>query len=93
MKDKAGSSEGKVRLAPGRQLQTDSIGDGHILIGPRGIVRLNESAAAMLALCDGTRTSEQIVARVLLRSRENTSAVDAREFLETARRRGWIIEE
>jgi pyrroloquinoline quinone biosynthesis protein D len=93
MNDKAGSSRGKVRLAPGRELQRDSKGDGHILTGPQGIVRLNESAAAILALCDGARTREQIVARALLRSRENTSEVDAREFLETARRRGWIVEE
>jgi pyrroloquinoline quinone biosynthesis protein D len=93
MKDKAVSRGGKVRLAPGRQLQEDSAGDGHFLAGPAGIVQLNESAAAILALCDGTLTREQIIARILPRSKDDSFAVDVREFLNAARRRGWIVEE
>jgi pyrroloquinoline quinone biosynthesis protein D len=93
MKDKALSRASRVRLASGRQLQKDSAGDGHMLVGPAGIVQLNESAAAILALCDGTLTREQIVARVLPRSKEDSFAVDVREFLNAARRRGWIVED
>jgi pyrroloquinoline quinone biosynthesis protein D len=93
MKDKAVSRGGKVRLAPGRQLQEDSAGDGHFLAGPAGIVQLNESAAAILALCDGTLTREQIIARILPRSKDDSFAVDVREFLNAARRRGWSVEE
>ncbi len=93
MKDKASSRSGKVRLAPGRQLQKDPAGNGHFLAGPGGVVQLNESAAAILALCDGTLTREQIIARVLPRSKDDSFAVDAREFLNAARRRGWIVEE
>jgi pyrroloquinoline quinone biosynthesis protein D len=73
-------------------LQKDSA-DGHFLAGPTGVVQLNESAAAILALCDGTLTREQIIARVLTRSRDDSLAVDVRDFLNAARRRGWIIEE
>jgi pyrroloquinoline quinone biosynthesis protein D len=93
MKDKASSGASKVRLAPGRQLQKDSAGDGHILVGPTGIVQLNESAAAILALCDGRLTREQIIARILPRSKDDSFAVDVREFLNAARRRGWIVED
>jgi pyrroloquinoline quinone biosynthesis protein D len=93
MKDKALSRASKVRLAPGRQLQKDSAGDGHILAGPAGIVQLNESAAAILALCDGTLTRDQIIARILPRSKEHSFAMDVREFLHAARRRGWIVED
>ncbi len=93
MKDRALSRASKVRLAPGRQLQKDSTGDGHTLVGPAGIVQLNESAAAILALCNGTLTREQIVARVLPRSKEDSFAVDVREFLNAARRRGWLVED
>jgi len=93
MKDKAASRPSRVRLCSGRQLQKDSAGDGHILAGPAGIVQLNESAAAILALCDGTLTREQIVTRVLPRSRDDSFAVDVREFLTAARRRGWIVED
>jgi pyrroloquinoline quinone biosynthesis protein D len=93
MKDKALPRASRVRLASGRLLQKDSAGDGHILAGPAGIVQLNESAAAILALCDGTLTREQIIARVLPRSKDDSFAVDVREFLNAARRRGWIIED
>jgi pyrroloquinoline quinone biosynthesis protein D len=94
MKDKSVSRGSRVRLAAGRQLQKDSAGNGHFfLAGPGGIVQLNESAAAILALCDGTLTREQIIARILPRSKDDSFAVDVREFLNAARRRGWIVEE
>jgi len=93
MKDKAVSRGGRIRLAAGRQLQKDSAGNGHFLAGPAGIVQLNESAAAILALCDGTLTREQIIARILPRSKDDSFAVDVREFLNAARRRAWIVEE
>jgi pyrroloquinoline quinone biosynthesis protein D len=93
MKDKTASRPSKVKLAPGRQLQKDAAGDGHILAGPAGIVQLNDSAAAILALCDGTLTREEIVARVLPRSKDDSFAVDVREFLDAAKRRGWIVED
>ncbi|HEV7441185.1 MAG TPA: pyrroloquinoline quinone biosynthesis peptide chaperone PqqD [Steroidobacteraceae bacterium] len=93
MKDKPVSRGSRVRLAAGRQLQKDSAGDGHFLTGPAGIVQLNESAAAILALCDGTLTREQIIARILPRAKDDSFAVDVREFLNAARRRGWIVEE
>jgi pyrroloquinoline quinone biosynthesis protein D len=92
MKDKAWSRTSKIRLAPGRQLQKDSAGR-HLLAGPTGVVQLNDSAAAILSLCDGTLTREQIIARILPRSKDDSFAVDVREFLNAARRRGWIIEE
>ena len=93
MKDKAVSRGSTVRLAAGRQLQKDSAGNGHFLAGPAGIVQLNENAAAILALCDGTLTREQIIARILPRSKDDSFAVDVREFLNAARRRGWIVED
>jgi pyrroloquinoline quinone biosynthesis protein D len=93
MKDRVTNRPGKVRLAPGRQLQKDASADGHVLVGPTDVVQLNESAAAILELCDGTLTREQIVARVLPRSKDDSFAVDVREFLNAARRRGWIVEE
>jgi len=93
MKDKPVSRGSRVRLAAGRQLQKDPAGDTHFLTGPAGIVQLNESAAAILALCDGTLTREQIIARMLPRAKDDSFAVDVREFLNAARRRGWIVED
>ncbi len=91
MKEYTVARAGKVRLAPGRQLQKDAAGDGHILISRNGPVRLNESAAAILELCDGTRTREAIVARIV-HSKDDSLADDVRDFLDAAHRRGWIVE-
>jgi pyrroloquinoline quinone biosynthesis protein D len=91
MKDKTPPRRRKVRLAPGHQLQKDPGRDGHVLASPTGPVQLNESAAAILELCDGTLTREEIVARIL-RSKDDSLADDVRAFLDAARHRGWIVE-
>ena len=91
MKDKAAPRRRKVRLAPGHHIQKDPAGNGHVLVSPTGPVQLNESAAAILILCDGTRSREEIVARIVP-SRDDSLADDVRAFLDVARRRGWIVE-
>jgi pyrroloquinoline quinone biosynthesis protein D len=91
MKGKTASGRRTVRLAPGHQLQKDASGTRHIVVSPTGPVQLNESAAAILDLCDGTRTREEIVVRIL-RSKDDSLADDVRAFLDAARRRGWIVE-
>ena len=92
MKDKVRSRTSKIRLAAGRQLRKEPP-NGHVLAGPRGVVQLNESAAAILSLCDGTLTRDQIITRILRRSKDDRFAIEVRDFLNAARRRGWIIEE
>jgi hypothetical protein len=49
------------------------------------------TAAAILALCDGTCTGAEIVARVAGAS-DPSLAADVRAFLEAARRSGWVVE-
>jgi coenzyme PQQ biosynthesis protein PqqD len=92
MKRKASVRGKRVRLAPGRrvagaQLYTNG------RKGPSGTVALNESAAAILALCDGTRTRDEIVNQMLRRASDTDErAIDVREFLDAARAHGWIVE-
>jgi pyrroloquinoline quinone biosynthesis protein D len=52
---------------------------------------VNETAAAILDLCDGTHTREDIVGRIV-RDRGEAIADDIRAFLEAAQRRGWVME-
>jgi hypothetical protein len=54
-------------------------------------VQLNETAAAVLALCDGTHTREEIIAATLA-TRDASLADDVRAFLMAASRRGWIVD-
>ena len=63
------------------------------LVGPDGVVPLNESAAAILALCDGTRTVRQIVARLMPGAAPGTHHPDdICNFLRIARELGWVLE-
>lgn len=57
------TSAGELRrpaLASGVRLHRDQVRDRDVLLYPEGALVLNETAAAVLELCDGTRTIEQI---------------------------------
>jgi pyrroloquinoline quinone biosynthesis protein D len=88
----AASCRSKVRLAPGRHVQMETPRELCVLVHPSGVVQLNASAAEILELCDGTRTRDEIIAHILPRHTDPALAGDVREFLDAARRRGWIIE-
>ena len=90
MKGKTASLRRTIRLASGYQLQASPSGTERRLVSPKGSIQLNESAAAILELCNGKHTSDEIVARVL-RTRDDSLADDVRAFLDAARRRGWIV--
>jgi pyrroloquinoline quinone biosynthesis protein D len=80
----------KIRLASGYTLQQDASGNGHLLMSPKGPIQLNESAALILALCNGMLTAEDIVKRIL-RTTDDSLGDDVRAFLDAALRRGWIV--
>lgn len=91
MKGKTAPPRRKIRLAAGHQLQKNPSGSGHILVSRKGSIQLNESAAMVLALCNGAHTSEEVVARIL-RAKGDSLTDDVRAFLDAARRRGWTVE-
>jgi coenzyme PQQ biosynthesis protein PqqD len=80
------------RLAPGRQTKVEWRHDRPVLVQPTGTVQLNDSAAAILELCDGTRTADEVIAAFLSQPGRQELANDVREFIEAALQRGWIIE-
>jgi pyrroloquinoline quinone biosynthesis protein D len=51
----------RPRLVTGARLQYDDVREEHLLLVPEGAVRLNSTAAAVLELCDGARTLDEIV--------------------------------
>jgi len=91
MKGKTASLRRTIRLAPGYQVQTDAHGSGHTLLSPKGSIQVNQTAATILDLCDGTHTREEIVGQIV-RERGGALADDVRAFLDAAQRRGWIVE-
>ena len=57
-----------------------------------GLVRLNDSAAAVLRLCDGTRSRSELIAALGPELSSDNSVRLIYEFLDAARKRAWIIE-
>ena len=49
----------RPRLVDGARLQYDDVREEHLLLVPEGAVRLNETAAQVLELCDGERSLER----------------------------------
>jgi hypothetical protein len=91
MKAKRATRGARVRLAPAHRLLKPAAGGGPVLVTRAGRVRLNATAAAILALCDGRCTRAEVVARVA-GSTDAALVADVRAFLEVARRSGWILE-
>jgi pyrroloquinoline quinone biosynthesis protein D len=85
------------RLETSRQVRVEwrsagSAGSQPVLVQPGGAVPLNESAAALLELCDGTRSFDEVVSQFVAQPGNANLAADAQDFLEAARQRGWIVE-
>jgi len=77
-------------IGGGFRLQWEPAQEGHVLLYPEGMVKLNQSAAAILTRCDGIRTVSEIVADL-----ERTYAVTGLEpdvcaFVALAVERTWL---
>jgi pyrroloquinoline quinone biosynthesis protein D len=72
------------RLRPSADMRTYEI------VGPQGATSLNRSAGEILALCDGTRELDDIVAELERRFDTRGLAADVHRFIDEARRRGWL---
>ena len=79
------------RFRRGFRFQWEPAQNGHVLLYPEGMVKLNESAGAILGEIDGQRCVQDIVA-VLKAAFPQTGALeeDVIEFLEHARQQHWI---
>jgi pyrroloquinoline quinone biosynthesis protein D len=71
-------SEGGVAARPqlraGVRLEWDAVRERHMLLCPEGILALNSTGAAILALCDGRRTISTIAAELRAVYREVVEA-------------------
>jgi pyrroloquinoline quinone biosynthesis protein D len=62
------------------RLEYDPVRRRHVLLYPEGAVLLNDTGAAILELCDGVRTVDQIVSILSERYQADVSA-DVTEYL------------
>jgi pyrroloquinoline quinone biosynthesis protein D len=77
------------RLAPGVRLQRDTVRERDVLLYPEGALVLNETATAVLELCDGKRTVDEIAEE--LGARYGTDVRDdVRKLLDAIAERGLV---
>ena len=80
------------RLADGARLQYDDVREEHLLLVPEGAVRLNETAAHVLELCDGRRSVEEIAATLAQRYSGADVSGDVRELLGGMVEHGLVVD-
>ena len=86
--------DARPRLGKGVKLRHDPDGRDMLLV-PEGALVLNLPAAAALALVDGRRTLEEIVATVVERFdvTSERAAADLQELFERLEARGFVMHE
>jgi pyrroloquinoline quinone biosynthesis protein D len=80
------------RLATGARLQYDEVREEHLLLVPEGAVRLNPTAAEVLALCDGERSLDRIVDTLAARYNGADVADDVRGLVDAMARKGLLVD-
>ena len=80
------------RLATGARLRYDEVRQEHVLLIPEGAVRLNPTAVAVLELCDGERTIEEIAGALSERYGGADVSGDVRELVDALAHRGLVVD-
>jgi pyrroloquinoline quinone biosynthesis protein D len=86
------TSVAKPRLANGVRLHWDRVRERHVLLYPEGALVLNETATAVLELCDGERTVDDIAGELGTRFEADVDA-DVQNLLQAMRERGLVSDD
>ncbi|KID27904.1 pyrroloquinoline quinone biosynthesis peptide chaperone PqqD [Prauserella rugosa] len=82
---------GRPRLVGKAMLRHDDVRDVELLLLPERVVLLNKSGAAILSLCDGNRTVQEVVDQLEEDFAATDLMNDVMTFLKDARGRGWVM--
>jgi len=82
----------RPRLVDGARLQYDDVRQEHLLLVPEGAMRLNETAAHVLELCDGERSLDDIAAALSQRYAGADVADDVRDLLGGMVQHGLVVD-
>ncbi len=79
-------------LAQGVRFRRSADGQGLLLI-PEGVVNLNDSAAAIIELVDGQRTTMEIAALLATRYSMDVAAIasDIEDLLQRLASKTWLV--
>jgi pyrroloquinoline quinone biosynthesis protein D len=82
----------RPRLVDGVRLQYDEVREQHLLLVPEGAVRLNETAAQVVELCDGERSVEEIASALSERYSGADVGDDVRELIGGLVQHGLLVD-
>ena len=82
----------RPRLVTGARLQYDEVREEHLLLVPEGAVKLNATAVAVLELCDGERSLDDIVGALSARYAGADVRDDVVELVGAMTRKGLVID-
>jgi pyrroloquinoline quinone biosynthesis protein D len=80
----------RPRLNDHYRLQWEPAQEAFVLLYPEGMVRLNQSAAAILQRCDGSRTVPELIADLEQAFSKTPLEREVCDFVEFAARNGWL---
>ncbi|HET7578602.1 MAG TPA: pyrroloquinoline quinone biosynthesis peptide chaperone PqqD [Bacillales bacterium] len=89
------------KLASKARLKYDRVRKTHLLLLPERVVALNETAASILALCDGVQTLHMIAKKLRASLQESANQgelpdltameTDIAEFVSEMVDQGWVV--
>ena len=82
----------RPRLVTGARLRYDDVREEHVLLIPEGAVRLNPTAAAVLGLCDGERSLDDIVGALAERYDGADLRDDVVELVGALAQKGLVVD-
>jgi pyrroloquinoline quinone biosynthesis protein D len=82
----------RPRLATGARLSYDDVREEHVLLIPEGAVRLNPTAAAVLELCDGERSVDDIAGALSARYDGADVRDDVVELVDAMTQKGLVVD-
>jgi pyrroloquinoline quinone biosynthesis protein D len=80
----------RPQLSPGFRLQWEPAQNTHVLLYPEGMIKLNQSAHAILSRCDGAHSLPELVEEVELAFAKHGLMRDVEEFIELGMNNGWL---
>jgi pyrroloquinoline quinone biosynthesis protein D len=82
----------RPRLATGARLRYDDVREEHLLLVPEGAVKLNATAVAVLELCDGERSVDEIADALSERYGGADVRGDVAELIDGLAQRGLVVD-
>ena len=82
--------EDVVELNPNYHFRWEEPQQAHVLLYPEGIVKLNQTAAAILEACTGAASIAAGTAELARRYQKRDLGSEVLKFLEVAHAKGWI---